>query len=410
LVEFKVNNPLGERDITVYDLLTHRSGLATNAANSTFSTPPALGSHLNNAYSAKFNEIFHRSSVPLWSAKVGEKPQYSNLGVATLGYLVEVTNPEKLTFSDYVQKHIIERLGMTSTQFPPIQDSSHIKADIFRRLSTGYARFGPVEIPTPAIYFADYPAGTVVTTPGDHIRLLLALENAGTLNGVTLLKPETVHMMLTPQAKFGTKGKSWVGLVVLMDSPGTPSFHFGHGGGHMWGWSNDSRVYPAQDFALVVATNAWPMVTDIDAFYQPQDLMARFISNWLHVRETDSGQGKSSAPISWAWKSSYVIGLMLLASINELGIDDPIRPEMVDAMARGARESQALGHGLSIWDEAGFRAGVEDLMRVDRSPAGIKGFLRSNRMRVPPEDLELIFMEIEGRRTVNPIAGASDEN
>ena len=61
----------------------------------------------------------------------------------------------------------IDPLGMTSTQYPPVQDAAHIRPEIFARMSTGYALFGNVRIPTPAIYFADHPAGTVVTTPGE---------------------------------------------------------------------------------------------------------------------------------------------------------------------------------------------------------------------------------------------------
>lgn len=152
LRDFQITNPLGDRGVTLRDLLTHRSGLAGNAAGSDYLPPKPLAQHVKETYA---RGTFKEYSKPLWSAKVGEKPQYSNLGLATLGYLVEVTNPERLTFSQYVQKHIIDPLGMTSTQYPPVQDAEHVRPEIYSAMSKGYARFGPVHLPTPAIYFAD---------------------------------------------------------------------------------------------------------------------------------------------------------------------------------------------------------------------------------------------------------------
>jgi CubicO group peptidase (beta-lactamase class C family) len=409
LKEFKVINPLGEREITFYDLLTHRSGLGLNNAHSSLSAPPPLGAHLKAAYASKFNEEFQGAVVPLWTAKVGAKTQYSNLGLATLGYLVQVTNPEKLSFSDYIQKHIIEPLGMKSTQFPPVQDAAHVRPDLFSRMSTGYARFGPIHIPTETIYFADHPAGTVVTIPGDHIRLLLALNNGGTLDGTAILRPETVRMMLTPQVEMEGMDGYWVGLIVLMKDMGKLNHSFGHNGAHMWGWTNQSRVLPEQDFAVVIATNIWPMVSELPR-YHAGDLTASYISNWLNREQAGLGGAKDRPQASWAWKTSYVIGLMTVVySKGFLGIKEPIRPERIDAMAKGARENRALDHGLSVWDEAGFRAGVEDMNSVENTIAGIRSLLRSNRLRIAPEELEILYREIEGR-TSSPFLGIDSGN
>lgn len=395
LTEFKVVNALGEREITVRDLLTHRSGLSTNAANSTFTTPQPLGTHLKASYARKHHEMYDGALAPLWSAKVGEKYQYSNLGLATLGYLVEVANQEKQSFSAYVQKHIIDPLGMKSSQYPPVQNAAHVRPEIFARFSTGYARFGPVYIPTPAIYFADYPAGTVVTTPGDHLRLLLALRT-GTLADYQLLKPETARLMLTPQVKLA-EGVA-VGLIVNLRNLNQPDYYFGHAGLHMYGWSNDSRVYPEQDFGVTIATNNWPVVLygDSRAPKFAHNLIAEFISSWLKHEKTNVERVQPST--SWAWKTSYVIGLIMVNRLRgQLGIKDKITREMIEAMATGARVNSELENGASVWDPAGFRAGVEDLLGVENTPAGYRAFLASARLRVAPEELELLYRELEGR-------------
>jgi CubicO group peptidase (beta-lactamase class C family) len=151
LPNLPITNPLGERAITVRDLLTHRSGLTSNSAGATFDVPEPLEARLKKAYASPSMESYGGTLAARWTAKVGERWQYSNTGVATLGYLVQVMNPEHLDFSDYVQRHIMDPLGMRSSQYPPVQDAAHIRPDIRARLSTGYATLGPAEIPTPTV-------------------------------------------------------------------------------------------------------------------------------------------------------------------------------------------------------------------------------------------------------------------
>ena len=394
LKEFQVINPLGEREITFHDLLTHRGGLSSNDAGSDFLPPKPLGQSLKEDYGKKMFKIYEGTVVPRWSSKVGEKFQYSNFGIATLGYLVEVTNPEKLSFSEYQQKHIIDPLGMTSTQYPPVQDAAHVRPDIFARVSTGYAQFGPVDIPTPDIFFADFPAGAVVTTPGDHIRLLLAYLNQGNYNGYQLLKPETVRLMLSPRVDAGSG--SAVGLVWVLKNLNKPDYNFQHGGAHMYGWNNEFRAYPDQDFAIVVATNHWnvPNPAERGAKRESQ-LICDFISSWLMREKANYRRTQPAA--SWAWKTSYVIGLMIVDSTKGgLGIESPITPEMIEAMAVKAKVRTEAENGASVWDPAGFRAGVKDMMSIRMIPAAIKAFLESERLQVAPEELDIIFRELGG--------------
>jgi CubicO group peptidase (beta-lactamase class C family) len=389
LPDWKISNPLGDREITLHDLLTHRSGLTTNAAGSDFVAPQPLGAHLEEGYATSHFKSYNGTVLPRWSAQVGERFQYSNFGLATLGYLVEVTNPEGLSFSEYVQRHIIDPLGMTSTQYPPVQDERHVREGIFRRFSKGYAHFGRVHLPTMAIYFADFPAGTVVTTPGDHIRLLLAYLGGGTYNDYRLLESETVEQMLTPQLEMGEAGS--LGLIWMLRDIGEPDFNFGHGGAHMYGWTNDFRAYPEQDFALAVAANHWPMVHER---YREHRAIADFVSCWI-AREAELGQPPPYR--SWAWKTSYVIGLLFVEQLTgSLGISTPVTGEMVDAMAAGVQVEIDTRYGDPVWDEDGFRTGIAAMREVEMTPAGIRDFLDSERLQVTRDELDLIYEELDG--------------
>jgi CubicO group peptidase (beta-lactamase class C family) len=68
---FKVKNPLGEKEITFYDLLTHRTGLAINMAGCHFVPPKPLGEHLKEGYSQASFKSYKGTWLPRWTAKVG---------------------------------------------------------------------------------------------------------------------------------------------------------------------------------------------------------------------------------------------------------------------------------------------------------------------------------------------------
>jgi len=403
LKDFQVVNPLGERDITFRDLLTHRSGLASNGASSDFAVPVALGEHLKRGYATRYNEYWHGTVVPRWSAKVGEKVIYSNFGIATLGYLVEVTNPERLSFSAFVQKHIMDPLGMTSSQYPPVQDSVYVRPDIFARFSKGYAGFGDWFVPTPTIYFADYPAGTVVTTPGDHIRLLLAYLNGGAYNGQRILEPETVNLILSPQVTNAWPNAD-LGIVWLLRNVGKKEFEFSHAGAHMYGWDNDFGAFPDLDLAFASFSNVWHMTGSSSIHQRITD----FLVQW-HRYEGSSSR-KAPAAKSWAWKTSYVAGLIMVENMKgRLGIQSPLTPSMIDAMATGTRMSPEARGDPALWDADGFGAGVSDMLKVEMTPEAVRAFLESDRMRIAPEELDILYREIGGRSAYPKPTGQSQK-
>jgi CubicO group peptidase (beta-lactamase class C family) len=392
-----VVNPRGERDVTVYDLLTFRSGLATDVTDCTIAPPVSLREHIERGYAIGSTIQEYGHTIPRWTAKVGEVYQYSNFGAATLGLLVQERNPDGLSFDEYVKRHVIEPLGMRSTYLPPVQDGTHVPEEVLQRISTGYARFGNVYVPSPTIFPASYPASGLLTIPGDHVKLLLALMAGGRLNGQQILRPDTASLMLTPQmpvnhGNLPTSGDLWwTGLNNIMHNVNREDFHFGYGGGHVWGWWNESRAYPEQDFALVVATNKMDMMLwHNPAIQAAPALISEFVSGYLADPRAGRAEGGSQP---YEWKMSYALGLMMIERLaGFLGLDSGIDDAMIQRMVDGTR---AWGAELEdSWDPDGFLAAAADLADVRMTVPAIREFMASEALRVPREELKVLSLRL----------------
>jgi CubicO group peptidase (beta-lactamase class C family) len=407
--DFEIVNPLGDREITIYDYMTHSTGLTSNTAAPHYTAPPSLAEHIKAGYDRSHFPPYNSTILPLWSAKVGAVAMYSNFGMATLGYLIEVTNPEGLTFSEYVQRHVMDPLGMTSTQYPPVQDADHVRPDIFRRMSVGYTVMGKLRYRTTRQYFADYPAGTFVGTPGDHIKLLLAMKNGGEYDGHRLLREDTVEDMLTPRVPFNPAIPSrQIGLIwLLVNTPKDYDYRFFHAGAHMYGWFNEAASFPNLDFTVVVGANFWPIPTtgkngDAALPYA----ISQFMADWLHA-EADGKHAAENGGHTDAWKISYLAGLSITEStIGTLGVQgNPLDAADLTRMVFGGFSEFDEASQGSLWDADGFRAGVEDMRAVEMTPPAIQKFLESDACRVPAADHDALFEMLGETLPIGTIPG-----
>lgn len=120
----------------------------------------------------------------------GEVAAYSNYGAALAGYIVARVSGE--TYSQYVQRHILDPLGMqnTSAQLTlPEELSAHE--------SVGYTyEDGAFQI-FPNLYGQVdlFPAGIIRSTAADMARFMLAQLQDGRYNGAQILEPATAQEM-----------------------------------------------------------------------------------------------------------------------------------------------------------------------------------------------------------------------
>ena len=268
------------RAITIRDLLTHTSGIATG-----------LDPLIARAYAAKgfgseagFWWYFADKDEPIcttverlatlpFTAQPGERWIYGySLDVA--GCVAE--RASGMPLDQLIRNRITKPLQMNDTYF-------YIPKELTTRLVTVYASDSSghaVRAPEGARGQGDYATGPrksfsggagLVSTAGDYARFLEMLREGGQLGGVRILAPHTVDLMTHNQV--GT----------LYDSSGARGFGFGfetterYGGDGMtsvgsahWGGAYASVYYidPAEHLVIVFMMNQLPNSSDIRDKYQ----------------------------------------------------------------------------------------------------------------------------------------------
>ena len=93
----------------------------------------------------------------------------------------------------YFRKHIFDPLGMNDTAFI-ISDPQRLReASVHRREPDGSLLPQPVEKQTPQQTF--HGGGGIYSTAPDYLTFIRALMQGGALDGVRILRPETVSLM-----------------------------------------------------------------------------------------------------------------------------------------------------------------------------------------------------------------------
>jgi CubicO group peptidase (beta-lactamase class C family) len=120
----------------------------------------------------------------------GKVPSYSNYGFSLAGYIVERVSSEN--FEHYIDNHILKPLGMTNSTF-----EQPLPPQLATQMSKGY--LNAAKKPRDFEFVQAAPAGALSTTAADMTRFMLAFLQDGSVDGVAILKPETVRQMETRQ-------------------------------------------------------------------------------------------------------------------------------------------------------------------------------------------------------------------
>ncbi len=190
------------RPITILDLLTHTSGMAGFMPEGMSDFMVTMDRPLNEAVAAY-------AQVPL-QFEPGTRWMYSNMGIDTLGRIVEVASGMK--YEDFLKQRIFDPLGMKDSFFYPPAAKRERIAMVYGKRDGKWERAGAGILGGDPAKFregAKYPGPSfgLFSTAEDLSLLTQMMLNGGTLNGKRILSPATVKMMTTVQnAKLEPSG------------------------------------------------------------------------------------------------------------------------------------------------------------------------------------------------------------
>ena len=176
-----------QREITIRDLMTHTSGLASGGAGSAEAARIAPRNTADNlaAYVPKLG------GAPL-DFQPGTAWRYSALaGIEVLGRIVEVASG--MTFDRFLQERLFAPLGMKDTTFVPSADRLPRVVTLYERAEGNLRRIDTPGWLTTKTLFSG--GGGLWSTAEDYLQFAQMLANGGELNGYRLLSPRTVDLM-----------------------------------------------------------------------------------------------------------------------------------------------------------------------------------------------------------------------
>jgi CubicO group peptidase (beta-lactamase class C family) len=184
LTRIQVENPFGDDEITIRDMVTHQGGMASRGSRSIFTSvgeerpqPPLSAAALE-------------ANLPPVVRVPGTLSQYCNACSAVMGFMVEdITG---LTLEEYLQENVYEPLGMTHTTL--VNSLEAPSPDVVTQYSFVSGE-PPVALRYPSLTpFISY-AGDVNSTAGDMARFIRAHALEGGGGTPALMEPETYEIM-----------------------------------------------------------------------------------------------------------------------------------------------------------------------------------------------------------------------
>src|SRR5579871_5423429 len=204
------------REITIQDLLTHVSGLASGGAASMHELR-GLIDMLNGRTLADIMPKF--AAAPL-DFQPGSRWSYSPLaGFDTLGRVVEVASG--MSFDQFLRERIFAPLGMKTTGFHPGDDRWPSVVTAYHRADGALTKTQNPNRLQSKTYFSG--AGGLVSTAEEYAQFALMLSAGGQWNGKRLLSPKTVELMssvFAPDTLPGREpGRSFGLSVMVINDP-----------------------------------------------------------------------------------------------------------------------------------------------------------------------------------------------
>ena len=231
--EFAAN---GKAGVTVEQCLLHTSGLIADNALADYADGPAA------ALTAIANLKLE--------APAGTRFRYSDVGFIVLGHLVERLS--QLPLHEFARVNVYGPLKMA--------DTSHTPKPLERIAPTGLRDGkvirGVVHDPRSLAFAGNTGHAGLFSTADDLTRFARMLLNGGELDGVRVLKPETVKLLTEPRPvpPAGLRSRGW-DVDTAFSAPRGDGFRKGDGYGHTGFTGTSIWIDPGSKTAVIILTN-----------------------------------------------------------------------------------------------------------------------------------------------------------
>lgn len=231
LPNFKPDNPY-KKPITLRQMMSHRSGLLREPRKGNYFTDDEI-SLKTTVESIIPSKLIHEPE---------SKTKYSNAAIAVVGYTLE--SLYKTPYVDYMQKHILEKIGMNNSAFAP---NRKIRARLAKATMWSY---DDRIFSAPTFELGMIPAGSLYAPVTDLAKFMMVLFAQGKGPKEVVIKPETLNKMISPQ--FGGDKTRGYGIGFGLSEHGGYQ-KIGHGGA-IYGFS--TQLYAIPEIKYGVATSS----------------------------------------------------------------------------------------------------------------------------------------------------------
>jgi CubicO group peptidase (beta-lactamase class C family) len=188
-------------------------------------SPVSLADFMNDVFSPTGA---HRGAGTFLPERPGVPHQFSNFAVGLAAYALELVVQQP--FHEYLRERVLEPIGMKRT--------SYFLADLPTELLAIPYECDPVcnspstggSVLEQQYSYPDYPDGLLRTSAKEFGKLFVMLLNGGRAGETTVLQPESVEQLLTPQPLQGPSNLKQ-GLIFVSFENETSWGHFGHAPG-----------------------------------------------------------------------------------------------------------------------------------------------------------------------------------
>ena len=250
LPDFKPANP-SKKAITLRHLMAHHAGLVRE---------PPVGHYFDPANPSLAETVASLNKTEL-VYEPGAHAKYSNAAIATVGYVLEVTQKEP--FAKYLRRAVLEPMGLKRSAFEV--EPALAKDAALGLMWTYHGR----TFAAPTFNLGIAPAGSLYTTANDLGKFLSVLFAGGS----PVLKKETLTEMWQPQfAANGERAHFGLGFI-LGDLDGHR--RIGHNGA-VYGFATELAALPEEKLgvAVIAAKDCANAVTERIANLALQQMLA----------------------------------------------------------------------------------------------------------------------------------------